>query len=66
MLFPLRGLFLTIRILCTILAYFPKIGFFHLHSVCISVSTLINFRMPQPIFMKLGMHIMATEPVSTT
>jgi hypothetical protein len=32
-------------------------------SVC--VFPLINFWMPEPIFMELGMHVMAREPIST-
>jgi hypothetical protein len=35
--------------------------------VCLSVyPSPINFWMPEPIFMKLGMYIMAPEPISTT
>jgi hypothetical protein len=30
-----------------------------------SVCPPINFRMPEPIFIKLGMHIMEPEPIST-
>jgi hypothetical protein len=45
-----------------------KVGLCDLHAVCVSVNPPlpppINFWMPQPIFMKLGMYIMATEPIS--
>jgi hypothetical protein len=30
-----------------------------------SVYPLINLRMPEPIFMKLGMHVMEPEPIPT-
>jgi hypothetical protein len=33
--------------------------------VCMSVNPAINFRMPEPIIMKLGMYMMAPEPIST-
>jgi hypothetical protein len=33
--------------------------------LCVSVSLPINFWMPERIFMKLGMYIMAPEPIST-
>jgi hypothetical protein len=45
------------------LAYFPyfekkrKVGLCDLHAVCVSHPN--SFRMPEPIFMKLGMYIMA-------
>jgi hypothetical protein len=35
------------------------------HAVCVSVHAPINVRMPEPIFTKLGMYIMAPEPIST-
>jgi hypothetical protein len=35
-------------------------------SVCLRVYVSpINFRMPEPVFMKLGMYIMAPESIST-
>jgi hypothetical protein len=33
--------------------------------LCVYESPHINFRMPESVFMKLGMHIMAPEPIST-
>jgi hypothetical protein len=33
--------------------------------VCVCESPTINFSVPEPIFMKLGMHIMIPEPIST-
>jgi hypothetical protein len=33
-------------------------------SVCLC-NPPIHFRMPEPIFMKLGMYVMAPEPIST-
>jgi hypothetical protein len=52
-----------------LLAYFPylekiKVGLCDLHAVYVSVYPLINFWMPQPIFMKLGIYIMTSEPIS--
>jgi hypothetical protein len=41
-----------------------KVDLFDLHAVCVSVIPTINFGMPQPIFMKLGIYIMAPEPTS--
>jgi hypothetical protein len=38
-----------------------EVGLFDLHAVCVSVSPSINFRVAEPIFMKLGMYIMAPE-----
>jgi hypothetical protein len=32
--------------------------------LCVCVSTAINFRMPERIFLKLGMYIMTPEPIS--
>jgi hypothetical protein len=52
-----------------VLAYFPyfeKIKYAYeitLLSVCLCIS-LINFRMPESIFMKLGTYITALEPTS--
>jgi hypothetical protein len=44
-----------------------KIGLCDLRAVCVSVNTnLINFVVAEPIFMKLGMPIMAPEPISTS
>jgi hypothetical protein len=49
----------------SIFSYFEKIkgGLRDRHAVCWSVyfPQPINFRMPQPIFMKFGMYIMALE-----
>jgi hypothetical protein len=43
-----------------------EVGLCELRAVCLSVvPSLLNFWMPEPIFMKLGMYIMATEPIST-
>jgi hypothetical protein len=43
-----------------------KVGLFDLHPVvCVSESPPINFWMPEPIRMKLGMYIMAPDPIST-
>jgi hypothetical protein len=36
------------------------------HLVCVSVYPPINFRMSEPIFMKLGLYIMAPELISAT
>jgi hypothetical protein len=33
--------------------------------LCVCVSPPINFQVPEPIFIKLGMYIMACEPIST-
>jgi hypothetical protein len=51
-----------------LLAYFPyfekiKVGLWNLHPVC--VSHPINYWMPEPIFMKCGMYIIALELRST-
>jgi hypothetical protein len=59
----------TIQATCASLAYFPysekiKEGLCDLHAVCES-HRQINFGMPEPIFIKLGMYIMASEPIST-
>jgi hypothetical protein len=54
-----------------LLACFPyfekiKVGLWDHCAVCLSVyHPLINFQMTEPIFMKLGVYIMATEPIST-
>jgi hypothetical protein len=40
-----------------------KVGLYDLHDVCGCVSPHINFRMAEPTFIKLGMHIMAHEPI---
>jgi hypothetical protein len=32
-------------------------------SVCLWIPLPINFWMPEPVFMKLGTHIMAPEPI---
>jgi hypothetical protein len=50
-----------------LVASFPKVCSYDLHPVCMSVyypplSTLLMF---EPFFMKLGMYIMVTEPIST-
>jgi hypothetical protein len=38
-----------------------------LSAVCISIHILpTNFRMPEPVFMTRGMHIMAPEHMPTT
>jgi hypothetical protein len=34
-------------------------------SACLCISPAVNFWMAEQIFMKLGMYIMATEPIST-
>jgi hypothetical protein len=49
------------QLLLMFLAYFPKVDVCNLHPVCISPPP-INLSMPEPIFMKFGMYIMATEP----
>jgi hypothetical protein len=41
-----------------------KIGSCNLHAVCVSVYPPINFRMAEPIFMKLGIYMMAPEPIT--
>jgi hypothetical protein len=56
-------------------SYFKKIevGFCDLHSVCVflylcvcvSLTPTSNFRMPEPVVMKLGVYIIASEPIST-
>jgi hypothetical protein len=38
-----------------------KVGLYDLLAVC--GSPPINFQMPEPIFMKLGMYIMAPKPI---
>jgi hypothetical protein len=48
-------------------AYFPysqkiKVGLWDHHAVC--ESPTINYWMPEPIFMKFGVYIMAPEPIS--
>jgi hypothetical protein len=50
------------------LAYFPKAGSCDIHAVCVPVTPpppTINFSIPEPIFMKLGAHIMAPEPIKS-
>jgi hypothetical protein len=50
------------------LAYFSKVGFKrspYCLCVCESHSTPINFRIPEPVFIKLDIYIMAPEPIST-
>jgi hypothetical protein len=34
--------------------------------LCVCEPTPMNFLMREPIYMKLGMHIMAPEPISTS
>jgi hypothetical protein len=34
--------------------------------LCVCLCSPINYLMPEPIFMKLGMYIMALEPISKT
>jgi hypothetical protein len=41
-----------------------KEGLWYHHAVCVCDSPLINWRTPEPIFTKLGMYIMAPEPIS--
>jgi hypothetical protein len=49
---------LKINIAFVFLACFPKVGLYHLHSVCVYVNPPhINFWMPEPIFMELGMYV---------
>jgi hypothetical protein len=43
----------------------PEVGSCYPHAVCISVNSPINFWIPEQIFMKLGMYVMAPEPIST-
>jgi hypothetical protein len=33
--------------------------------LCVCVPPSVNFQMPEPVFMKPGMHIIVTEPIST-
>jgi hypothetical protein len=35
------------------------------HAVCASVYPIYNFRIPEPVFMKLGIYVMAPEPIWT-
>jgi hypothetical protein len=43
-----------------------KVGLCDHHAVCVCMCIpSINFRIAEPIFMKLGMYIMAPEPIST-
>jgi hypothetical protein len=42
------------------LADFPEVGWWYLHPFCLYPSS--NFRMSEPVFMKLGVYILATEP----
>jgi hypothetical protein len=51
--------------------YFPyfekiKVGLCDHLAVCVSVYPPTNFWMAEPIFMKLGIHIMTPEPLSPT
>jgi hypothetical protein len=53
-----------------ILACFPyfekiKVGLCDHHAICIPPPPLVDFWLPEPVFMKLGMCIMLTEPIST-
>jgi hypothetical protein len=53
--------------LLNLLAYFPyfeeiKVGLWD-YRVCVSAYPPINFWMAKPIFMKLGMHTMVSEPI---
>jgi hypothetical protein len=34
--------------------------------LCVCEPAPTNFRMPEPIFVKLGMYVMAPEPIPTT
>jgi hypothetical protein len=53
------------------LAYFPDVDKLKwayansMLSVCLLIPIPIKFWMPEPIFMKLGKYIMATDPIST-
>jgi hypothetical protein len=47
-----------------LLACFPKVDLCNLHAFCMSVIPPIIFWMPQPVFIKLDMYIMAPEPIS--
>jgi hypothetical protein len=56
----------------TFLAYFShfekikiKVALSDHNAVCVSVYPLFQFLMPEPFFIKLGMHIMPPEPIST-
>jgi hypothetical protein len=42
-----------------------KVSLCDLHAVCVSVYPPINFWMCELIFMKLGIYILAPEPIST-
>jgi hypothetical protein len=52
-------------ILLAYLCYFEKmkVGLCDSRAVCVPL--LVKFLMADPIFMKLGMYIMAPEPIST-
>jgi hypothetical protein len=45
--------------------HFPKLGLCDLHGVSVSVNLSIYFCMAEPIFMKLGICVIAPEPIST-
>jgi hypothetical protein len=42
-----------------------KVALWDHYAVCVSAYPLIDYWMPEPIFMKLGMHVMAPESMST-
>jgi hypothetical protein len=52
-------------------AHFPYLGkkesmlMWSTYCLCVCESLPINFWMPEPVFIKLGMYIMAPEPIST-
>jgi hypothetical protein len=57
------------ELLVTCTLYFPyfekiKVGLCDLHAVCVSPLP-INFSMAEPIFMKIYVYIMTSEPIST-
>jgi hypothetical protein len=53
------------RSILILLTYFPKIGVCDLLAVCVSLCPPVNFWMPEPIFMELGVYIMAPELILT-
>jgi hypothetical protein len=48
------------------LTCFPKVRLCDFHPICLWIPPPINFWISEPVFMKLGLYVMATEPVSTS
>jgi hypothetical protein len=62
-LLPLISVFIFVLafFLSLLFTYFPEVGLCEPHAICASVYPTINFGMPEPIFMKLGMFNVALK-----